>query len=578
MSSSIAAPRGMETLNESPEISRYYNKANTPYVSTAQVISEVQVRYIGQVFNVDGVEYCFKLGKLDADLVVKTSGVQIDDGGTSLSKTYSSDKIVGLLSDTVTSQDLETKIDKTEKGSASGVGTLDVNGKQPLSEVSDALLGNLKWYGLFNGIVVTDSPLASLNNNSIPTPSIENVGWYFIASSSYLINGISYIEGDWLISNGLDYVKIDNTDAVSSVAGLTGVITVEGLKTALAYDAKLIITTTTATKNSKYIAIGTFAITDFANPVKGNEYEVFVRDGAITVGGITYPAGTVIKRVFDTTWKSYEYSVNKTFVYTDNITMSLSGSKSFGLLTNGMTTDRIGKTVNEFIDSVLVEYLFPSFSSLTITSQLQVVEVGTIISGIKSFAFGFSNVGNVKENSISIVHITNGNAVLATGKPKNSPQSADIGIVSFAQLQPDFQDWKATAENTNNTVISSGTFRVSKIYPVFYGKGATTPTINQALINDGTKALVDSTGTVNITFGASGEFLWFAIPRVSTSKTKWFVSELNQGGIGGVSNLFGSETFLAINSPAVMWNNVEYKFYVSNNATSTTGAMQLKNN
>lgn len=73
MSSSVVAPRGYETNNASPEISRYYNKANQPYTNTAQVISEVLigVRYVGQTFLIGTVEWCFKEGTTNNDLVVK---------------------------------------------------------------------------------------------------------------------------------------------------------------------------------------------------------------------------------------------------------------------------------------------------------------------------------------------------------------------------------------------------------------------------------------------------------------------------------------------------------------------------
>ena len=73
MSSSLVLPRGMETLFPSPEISRYYNKANQPYTNTAQVVSEVLVgvRYVGQTFLIGTVEWCFKEGTTNNDLVVK---------------------------------------------------------------------------------------------------------------------------------------------------------------------------------------------------------------------------------------------------------------------------------------------------------------------------------------------------------------------------------------------------------------------------------------------------------------------------------------------------------------------------
>ena len=74
MSSSLTMPRGMATLFPSPEISRYYNKANTPYTNTAQIISEVliDVRYVGQLFRlIDDSEWEFRGGKTDAHLKFK---------------------------------------------------------------------------------------------------------------------------------------------------------------------------------------------------------------------------------------------------------------------------------------------------------------------------------------------------------------------------------------------------------------------------------------------------------------------------------------------------------------------------
>lgn len=73
MSSTIATPRGLETVNNSPEISRYYGKNNLPYTSTAQVLSEVlqAKRYKGQTFRVNDEEWWFNLGVTNADLVLK---------------------------------------------------------------------------------------------------------------------------------------------------------------------------------------------------------------------------------------------------------------------------------------------------------------------------------------------------------------------------------------------------------------------------------------------------------------------------------------------------------------------------
>ena len=75
MSSTIALPRGMETVNNSPEISRYYGVDNLPYVDTLQVLTEVVIekRYVGQTFNVAEEEWWFENGVANSDLVLKFS-------------------------------------------------------------------------------------------------------------------------------------------------------------------------------------------------------------------------------------------------------------------------------------------------------------------------------------------------------------------------------------------------------------------------------------------------------------------------------------------------------------------------
>lgn len=61
-------------------------------------------------------------------------------------------------------------------------------------------------------------------------------GVYFIAQSSETFNSMDINVGDWVISNGSAWVKVDNTDAVASVAGLMGAITASDLAEKLSED------------------------------------------------------------------------------------------------------------------------------------------------------------------------------------------------------------------------------------------------------------------------------------------------------------------------------------------------------
>jgi hypothetical protein len=127
----------------------------------------------------------------------------------------------------------------------------------------------------------------------------------------------------------------------------------------------------------------------------------------------------------------------------------------------------------------------------------------------------------------------------------------------------------------------STSFTQSAIYPYFWGVSTTKPTaasVQSALTaKTGNKQLASSSGNISITFGASGQYLWFAIPSGSTSKSKWYVGESNKGNIGSASDLFNAAVPADLNSGDSYWSAIGYKIYISNYATTTSGAMQLQN-
>lgn len=100
------------------------------------------------------------------------------------------------------------------------------------------------------------------------------------------------------------------------------------------------------------------------------------------------------------------------------------------------------------------------------------------------------------------------------------------------------------------------------------------------MVTGGTKVVASSSETINITFAAtSDDYLWFAIPSTSTSKTVWYVTALNNGSIGGSvspgGNLFPAHDTVSVTT--VLWGGVNYKVYISNFQTATTGVMELRN-
>lgn len=131
--------------------------------------------------------------------------------------------------------ELDSKIDSTEKGSANGVAELDAGGQVPVSQLPTETFGGLSYQGTWDA----DSNTPTLSGGSVPAAgTFYKVG----TNGSTSIGGISdWVVGDWVISDGTDWQKLDNTDQVTSVAGRGGAVTlgisdIAGLQTEL--DAK----------------------------------------------------------------------------------------------------------------------------------------------------------------------------------------------------------------------------------------------------------------------------------------------------------------------------------------------------
>lgn len=106
------------------------------------------------------------------------------------------------------------------KGAASGYAPLGGDSKVPVAYLPDTVLGAVDFQGTWNA--TTNSPdLGALT----PTK-----GDYYVVSvsGSTSLGGItSWVQGDWAIYNGTAWEKVDNTDAVASVAGKTGAVTLD---------------------------------------------------------------------------------------------------------------------------------------------------------------------------------------------------------------------------------------------------------------------------------------------------------------------------------------------------------------
>ena len=106
------------------------------------------------------------------------------------------------------------KQDISEKGQANGYASLDSGAKIPIAQLPDSVVGQVEYQGTWNAS--TDTP-------SLPAATGVK-GHYYVVSVGGTYETITYAVGDWVISNGTAWEKVDNTDAVTTVFGRLGAI------------------------------------------------------------------------------------------------------------------------------------------------------------------------------------------------------------------------------------------------------------------------------------------------------------------------------------------------------------------
>ena len=174
------------------------------------------------------------------------------------------------------------------------------------------------------------------------------------------------------------------------------------------------------------------------------------------IQGATGPAGSTVSTIF-----------------TQDIVVTLSNNKTLGKYTNGQTIPSTGKTFEEVMRDIAIEYIYPSFNSFSIVGQSTLVEVGTILSGTKTFSWNISNNSGIV-NNVDIFDNTDNSLLLNT--PNDGNQLVNINTNNLFN-DGNTQSWKIIANNTSPTgTINSSNYIVTARYRIFYGPTSNTPT------------------------------------------------------------------------------------------------------
>lgn len=183
--------------------------------------------------------------------------------------------ITGLNAALATFQPLDMK------GQANGYASLNENGKVPISQMDESILGAMNYQGVWD---------AATNTPAIPAAAPLNKGHFYIINvkGNTVIDGADdWNVGDWIVSSGSKWHKVDSTDQVNSVNGKQGNVVLTKADVGLGKVANK--------SEEEMVASGPIrtALNDKASAAQGAKADSAVQPGDIKNGAtITYFQGT----------------------------------------------------------------------------------------------------------------------------------------------------------------------------------------------------------------------------------------------------------------------------------------------
>ena len=150
-----------------------------------------------------------------SNIATNTSNISTNTSNIATNTSNISANTSDIATNTSDIADLQNdKQDISEKNQANGYAPLDSGAKIPLANLPDSVVGQVEYQGTWN---------ASTNTPTLPAASGVK-GHYYVVSVGGTYETIVYAVGDWIISNGTAWEKVDNTDAVTTVFGRLGAI------------------------------------------------------------------------------------------------------------------------------------------------------------------------------------------------------------------------------------------------------------------------------------------------------------------------------------------------------------------
>lgn len=196
--------------------------------------------------------------------------------------------------------------------------------------------------------------------------------------------------------------------------------------------------------------------------------------------------------------------------FDSDIVVSLADGKTFGRYEHGDTIPSTGLTAKQVVLLATSEYVNPVFTSFTISGQATTVEVGTTLSGSKTFLWAIVE-GSGDVDFIDVYDITNAANVL-TNTANDGTQASAItsGQLNSNGATRSFRGVLHDIEEVQD--INSSAFTVTARYYRFYGPAAATPADSTAVRALPSSAFQLSGAEFNLETGSVQTKFFVALP------------------------------------------------------------------
>jgi len=206
-----------------------------------------------------------------------------------------------------------------------------------------------------------------------------------------------------------------------------------------------------------------------------------------------------------------------------------------------------GLTSLQLLEKAMVRYVNPEFTSFGVSGQANTVEVGTTMSGSKTFIWAI-NAGSGTVPTVDVIDNTTG-ATLLAGTTNDGAQALTVNTFQL-NANGTTQSWKLRGNNTGNgTTFDSNNFDVVGRFIIFFGTTISTPTnsaqvraLPQTSFYLGSGVIQLNTGT-GIKFGIAvppGSSVVSAIDLDASNAnvTYTFVGNISVTDAGGTARLY----------------------------------------